>query len=165
MEEIRRLRMKRKSFLIAFLLIFVCSSFFLANKSSADWAYSFVVWNGVIYVVSDEVVDQVDREIGKVTKYSDLEGTYSGNFSNAYRKGTKYFSIMDVNTKDAIAIEDINGHYVKAIQNEKYAGNNIQSSFVGINMNVNKFLIELLTIFSIVAIGSYIATKSNKSLT
>jgi hypothetical protein len=38
---------------------------------------------------------------------------------------------MDVSTEDAIAIEDKNGHYVKAIQNVKYAGNNIQSSFYG----------------------------------
>jgi hypothetical protein len=37
--------------------------------------------------------------------------------------------------------------------------------FMGINMNVNKLLIGLLTIFSIIAIGSYIATKRNKSLT
>jgi hypothetical protein len=162
MEEIRRNWMKSKSFLLAFLLLFVWSSFFLPNKSSADWAYSFVVWDGFIYIVSDEVVDQVDREIGKVTKYSDMEGTYSGNFSNTYRKGTKYFSIVDVNTDDAIAIEDENGHYVKAIQDGIYAGNNIQSSLSGTNMNIFKLLIGLLALFPIIALGSYIATKRDK---
>lgn len=93
--------MKSTPEVLAFLFLFVWSSFFLANKSYADWAYSFVVWDGFIYVVSDEVVGQVDREIGKVTKYSDIEGTYSGNFSNTYSKGTKYFSIVDVSTEDS----------------------------------------------------------------
>jgi hypothetical protein len=159
MEEIRRNPMKSKSFLLAFLFLFVWSSFFLANKSYADWAYSFVVWDGFIYVVSDEVVDQVDREIGEVTRYSGMEGTYSGNFSNTYRKGTKYFSIVDVSTEDAIAIEEGNDHYVKAIQDEKYAGNTIHSSFLGINMNVYTILIGLLALFPILAFGSYLITK------
>ena len=149
--------MESKSFLLAFLFLFVWSSFFLANKSYADWAYSFVVWDGFIYVVSDEVVDQVDREVGKVTRYSDMEGTYSGNFSNTYRKGTKYFSIEDVSTEDAIAIEDENGHYVKAIQDGKYAGNNILRT----NLNVYTILIGLLALFPIIAFGSYIMTKRN----
>ncbi|MFC6039639.1 hypothetical protein ACFPYN_09425 [Paenisporosarcina macmurdoensis] len=151
--------MKSKSFLLALLFLFLGSSFFWANKSSADWAYSFVVWDGFIYVVSDEVVGQVDREIGEVTRYSDMEGTYSGNFSNTYRKGTKYFSIVDVSTEDAIAIEDGNGHYVKAIQDGKYAGNTIQSSFLGMNMNFHTILIGLLAIFPILAFCSYLITK------
>ena len=149
--------MKSKSFFLAFLFLFVWSSFLLPNKSYADWAYSFVVWDGFIYVVSDEVVDQVDREIGEVTRYSGMEGTYSGNFSNTYRKGTKYFSIVDVSTEEAIAIEDGNGHYVKAIQDGKYAGNNILRT----NLNVYTILIGLLALFPIIAFGSYIMTKRN----
>lgn len=153
--------MKRKSFLLVFLFLFTWSSFFLVNKSYADWAYSFVVWDGVIYVVNDEEVDQVDREIGMVTKYSDMEGTYSGNFSNTYRKGTKYFSIVDVSSDDAIAIEDGKGHYVKAIQDGKYAANTIHSSFLGINMNVYTILIGLLALFPILAFCSYLITTRN----
>lgn len=153
--------MKRKPFLLVFLFLFTWSSFFLVNKSNADWAYSFVVWDGVIYVVNDEEVDQVDREIGIVTKYSDMEGTYSGNFSNTYRRGTKYFSIVDISTDDAIAIEDEKGHYVKAISEGKYAGNTIQSSFLGINMNLYTILIGLLALFPILAFCSYVITKRN----
>ncbi|MGB5945703.1 hypothetical protein [Paenisporosarcina sp.] len=153
--------MKRRSFLLVFLFLFTWSSFFLVNKSNADWAYSFVVWDGVIYVVNDEEVEQVDREIGIVTKYSDMEGTYSGNFSNTYRKGTKYFSIVDVSTDDAIAIEDEKGHYVKAIPDGKYASNTIQSSFWGINMTVYTIVICLLALFPILAFCSYLITKRN----
>lgn len=88
---------------------------FFFNKSSADWAYSFVVYDGYKYRVSDEYVIEVNKEIGEVTKYSDMEGTYSGNFSNEYEKGTKYFSILGISTEEAIAVEEKNGSYRKAI--------------------------------------------------
>lgn len=157
MGKLRRNQVKKKPFLVVFIFLFTWSSFFLVNKSSADWAYSFVVWDGDIYVVNDEEVGQVDREIGEVTKYSDMEGTYSGNFSNTYRKGTKYFSIVDVSTDEAIAVEDVQGHYVKAISDGKYAGNTIQ----GIKMNLYTILIGLLALFPILAFCSYLITKRN----
>ena len=34
-----------------------CSNVF--NKSSADWAFGFVVWDGYIYQLSDEYVDEI----------------------------------------------------------------------------------------------------------
>lgn len=78
----------------------------------AEWDYSFVVWDGYIYVVSDETVNQIDQEIGEVTSYSDLEGTFSGDFSNTFIEGTKYYSIKNVNTYEAIAIETQNGNFI-----------------------------------------------------
>ena len=115
--------MKHKQF-FSFVLVslFVFSSL-LPNKTSADWAYPFVVWDGYIYVVSDEFVEEVDEEIGRVTRYSDKEGTYSGNFSNVYKKGTAYYSIKGVSTDEAIAIEEEGGKYKKAIRDGEYAGN------------------------------------------
>jgi hypothetical protein len=89
------------------------------GKSSADWAFSFVVWDGYIYQLSDEYIDEISEEIGEVTKYSDMEGTHSGNFSNEYQKGTKYYAIKGINTEEAIAIKE-NGRYRKAIRNGKY---------------------------------------------
>ena len=89
------------------------------NNSSADWAFEFVVWDGYIYQLSDEYVDDVDEEIGEVTKYSDMEGTYSGNFSNVYEKGTKYYAMQGISTEEAIAIEE-EGKYRKAIRDGKY---------------------------------------------
>lgn len=88
-------------------------------SSSPDWNTTFVVWNGDMYEISNDYVDETDEEIGKVTKYSDMEGTYSGNFSNKYRKGTKFYSIKGIDTDEAIAIEE-DGKYRKAINSGKY---------------------------------------------
>lgn len=91
-----------------------------AGNSSADWAFSFVVWDDYIYQIDDEYVAEVNEEIGKVTSYSDNEGTYSGNFSNEYEKGTKFYSITGISTEEAIAIEEADGKYRKAIRDGKY---------------------------------------------
>lgn len=92
-----------------------------SDSSSADWAYSFVVWDDYIYRLDDEYVDEVGEVIGEVTAYSDHEGTYRGNFSNEYEKGTKYFSIKGVDVEEAIAVED-EGKYRKGVREGKYAG-------------------------------------------
>ena len=91
--------MKGNSLRRALLVFIVLMTISLPLKSSAEWAYSFVVWDGYVYVLSDEEVNQIGNEIGAVTKYSDIEGTYSGNFSNTFAKGTKYFSIKDISTE------------------------------------------------------------------
>ena len=88
-------------------------------SSSADWNSNFVVWDGYVYEMSNEYVTEIEEEIGKVTKYSDKEGAYSGNFSNMYRKGTKYYAIVGVNTDEAIAVEE-NGEYRKAKKEGRY---------------------------------------------
>jgi hypothetical protein len=110
-------------YLLSFIFIFTVknSSVFL-NKSLAEWAYSFVVWDGYTYVVSDEFVTEVDNVIGKVTIYSSIEGTYSGNFSNAYEEGTKYYSIIGIDTNEAIAIQENDEKYKRANRTGEYAG-------------------------------------------
>ena len=117
--------MKLKYFffsLIAIAVLSGCSNDSSANinNSSADWAFSYVVWNGYIYQLSDEYVDDLGDEISEVTKHSDTEGTYSGNFSNLYEKGTKYFAMQGISTEEAIAIEEEDGKYRKAIRDGKY---------------------------------------------
>jgi len=91
---------------------------------SASWAYLFVVNDGKIYVITDERVEpnKIGPSIGKVTKYSDTEGTYSGNFSNRYPKGTKYYEIIGVEINDAIAVKENEMLYVKATYGGEYAG-------------------------------------------
>jgi hypothetical protein len=118
--------LRKKNLLLALAIFIVlisitsgCSNF-STQKSSADSAYGFVVWNGYIYKVSDEYVEEITKEIGEVTKYSDMEGIYSGNFSNKYEKGTKYFSIKGISTDEAIAIKEQDGKYRKAINQGKY---------------------------------------------
>ncbi|MFY4776209.1 hypothetical protein [Metabacillus sp. RGM 3146] len=109
-------------------ILFIMAAFFLSvttgclNSSASKWSYEFVVWNGHIYKESDKYVDEITKEIGEVTKYSDGEGTYSGNFSNKYEKGTKYFAIKGVSTDEAIAVKEQDGKYRKLINDGKYAG-------------------------------------------
>ncbi|WP_456278926.1 hypothetical protein [Bacillus sp. AK128] len=100
----------------------------ISNKSFAEWANSFVVYDGYVYVVSDEYVTEIEKEIGKVTKHSGIEGTYYGDFSNTYKRGTKYYSIKNVSTEIAIAVDD-NGAFIKAIRDGEYAGRSIYSPF------------------------------------
>lgn len=104
------------------ILLFIC--FLVPNITYAKWAHSFVVYNGYTYILTDDPVEKIGEEIGHVTKYSDDEGVYYGNFSNTYKKGTKYFSISGVSTDIAIAVED-KEKYVKAIKGEKYEGRNL----------------------------------------
>ena len=115
------LRLKYNFFcvVIAIVLLSGCSNSNPFNNSSADWAFQFVVWDSYIYQLSDEYVENIDEKIGEVTKYSDMEGTYSGNFSNTYEKGTKYYAIQGISTEEAIAIEE-KGKYRKAIRDGKY---------------------------------------------
>lgn len=114
--------MKRSLFL---LIAFCLAGTLLAVKGVyADWANRFVVNEGKSYVISDKLLEaeEVDSMIGQVTKYSDEEGTYSGNFSNHYPKGTKYYSIKGVNINKAIAVKLDNGTFIRADYNGEYAG-------------------------------------------
>jgi hypothetical protein len=102
-------------FLFSVLLIAGCSS-----SSSKDWNTSFVVWESYMYETTNEYVNEIDEEVGHVTKYSDNEGTYSVNFSNKYQKGTPYYSIKGINTEEAIAIKEVDGKYRKLSRSGKY---------------------------------------------
>jgi uncharacterized phage protein gp47/JayE len=80
--------------------------------------YPFVKWNGEAYVITEITIEAngIENEIGKVTSYSDQEKTQtSGNFSNTFEKGTKYFKIRGVDSEKAIAVEKEKGIFVKAI--------------------------------------------------
>lgn len=109
-----------------FLLIAIClASTFIAIRSvHADWAYKFVVNEGQSYIISDNRVapEQVDSKIGEVTKYSDHEATYSGNFSNYFPKGTNYYNIKGVTLSEAIAIKLSDGTFIRANYQGEYAG-------------------------------------------
>ena len=160
--------MTGKPLIILTLLTLLCS-FTISNKSLADWVNEFVVWDGFIYVISEEVIDEVDQEIGHVTKYSDIEGTFSGNFSNTYREGTKYFSIKDLSTDEAIAIKVKEGNYIKAVRDGEYAGKKneeplAENSGISPVMKSSSFgffnlLIAFLVLFPIIAFVGYYMTK------
>lgn len=109
---------------MSILFVFLIGFSVFIQTAYGDWAHKFVVYDGSSYVVSDHEVDKslVDKKLGKVTKYSDREGTYRGNFSNHYPKGTAYYSIKDVAVSKAIAIKDQEDNYIQADYSGKYAG-------------------------------------------
>ncbi|MCJ7690052.1 MAG: hypothetical protein MUO60_12120, partial [Clostridiaceae bacterium] len=58
----------------------------------------------------------VDSKIGEITHYSDNEIDYNkDNFSNYFKVGTKLYSIPNINTGDAIAVEVEKNKFYKAI--------------------------------------------------
>ncbi|MFE7062133.1 hypothetical protein ACFVAD_08270 [Sutcliffiella sp. NPDC057660] len=133
--------------LLVFIIMLVALSY-PGKASATSWAYSFVVYEGYIYVVSEESVgeEEVEKEIGSVTQYSDME-SLPGNFSNAYPVGTKYYSIKGVNTEDMIAVEESEGQYLKAERDGKYASTiEVESSAVEEMKRVD---VSLILIFSL----------------
>ncbi|WP_179952641.1 LPXTG cell wall anchor domain-containing protein [Cohnella abietis] len=89
---------------------------------SADWAFRSVVYSENLYEVTDELVllSDIEKKIGKVTRYSDIEGTYPGNFSNTFPVGTEYYSIKDKDPKEIIAVKANKNTFVKAVNRGHY---------------------------------------------
>ena len=139
--------MKKTNLITVALLVCIVVPLFSSKVFATDWAYSFVVWHNYIYVVSEETVLNVDKEIGKVTKYSDME-TYSGNFSNVFPKGTKYYSIKGVNTTIAIAVQTNDGHYIKAYRQGEYMYQKSFTEYIFIGLGVFAIVVVGLLIYS-----------------
>lgn len=136
--------------IFCFGVVFILSaSILFPIKSLADWAYAFVVWDDYVYVITEERVVEVDKKIGHVTKYSDREGTYFGNFSNVYPKGTKYYSIQGISMDEAIAIQEEDGQYIKATRDGEYAGNKYGIS----NLASPFFVAAIILVVLIMMIG------------
>ncbi|MBS8263906.1 hypothetical protein DYI25_05785 [Mesobacillus boroniphilus] len=101
---------------LLFFILFIFT--FTTSVQALSWAYPFVVWNGNVYEVKEEKVlsNQIGKEIGEVkTKPNDMTGDYYGDVSNAYPKGTKYFEINNISTKNAIAVEVGDNEWQKAV--------------------------------------------------
>lgn len=147
------MRLQKSIFL--FTTLYIALTLFVGS-AYASWAYSFVVYRGDVYVISEERVEpnQIGAKIGKVTKYTDLEGTYAGNFSNQYPKGTKYYQILGVKIHDAIAVREAEGVYLKANYGGKYAG--------GRNFGSDDLPMVLIAVFVLLLAGFYIKKKSGR---
>ncbi|MDR9853997.1 hypothetical protein RJP21_10330 [Paenibacillus sp. VCA1] len=87
--------------------------------ASNSWAFDFVRWNDKLYRLTDEDITPIDREIGAVESFIDDENIVGhGVYSNTFAEGTKLYSIPNVRTEDAIAVE-ANGGYLKMINTAK----------------------------------------------
>lgn len=142
------------------MILVLLNSLLLSDKSYANWAYDFVVWNDYIYKVSDVYVQEIEKEIGEVTYYSDDESSrHRGNFSNVYEKGTKYYSIKGIKTEEAIAIEDSNGQYIKATKEGKYGVRPLFDGYFDGQQGIIKIFILSLMIVMVVAHFIYRGNK------
>jgi hypothetical protein len=143
--------MKIKHLFFIGLFVFVLTTTSLPHKPVAtSWVYSFVVWDGYIYVISDEYVTEIDKKIGHVTKYSDM-AQYSGNFSNTYERGTKYYSIKNMSTDEAIAIQEGDGKYRKAVREGEYTFKE-EFPFKGETFDFSNWVISVLLLLLIIMI-------------
>lgn len=133
------------------LFIFLCSFISPTPSFATKWVHQFVVWDGYVYVVKDEYVKEIDEEIGQVTKYSDME-QYAGNFSNVYKKGTKYYSIKGINKNDYIAVEVGSGKYKKAVRESEY----IFADHSNGNINEGKFADKAVNVLFIFTLGVFV---------
>jgi preprotein translocase subunit SecG len=145
---------------------------FLHIKVSADWAYAFVVNDGDTFMISNEVVDELDvgQQVGEVTRYSDREGTYSGNFSNIYPKGTTFYAIEGISPNEAIAIKTENNSYIKATYRanmpggkaEPFGGDNDQDIGQDNAAREEKIIISILSISVLLIIVLVIFQKAKR---
>lgn len=110
--------------IIKIILVSVILLSLSCNTVFAKWAFAFVVYNKSVYVITDKRVDTelIGSILGHVTKYSLHEGTYSGNFSNIYPKGTKYYKIIGADVNELIAVKEKDGIFIEAKYDGEYAG-------------------------------------------
>lgn len=121
--------MNKVVIILSFLVLSACSHSNITpdhNNNQTDtqvetnqsFPYPLVKWNNQVYQITSDFVDinNVDKEIGEIVNVSlDEADETPDNFSNYYSKGTKIFSIIKVDTKEAIAIETGQNKYVKAV--------------------------------------------------
>lgn len=138
--------------IISLFFVFIIGCTFLVSTSYAKWAYAFVVFDGGTYIVSETHIEpkEIGKKIGEVTNYSDNEGTYSGNFSNQFPKGTEYYEIKGVKTNDSIAVKESEKSFIKANYNGEYAGNSEQDDSKYNWQNLLPYIIGLILLIGVI---------------
>ncbi|WP_245602244.1 hypothetical protein [Peribacillus kribbensis] len=146
---------------VSSVIVCLISCSFLLHTASAKWSHALVVYNDNTYIVSNTHIElsNIGKKIGEVTKYSDREGTYSGNFSNEFPKGTHYYEIKGVNTKEAIAIKESKSSFIQGEFDGTYAGSS-EGDHTAIT-----FKIVVIYFFAAVLVGSVIYLVKKNSFT
>ncbi|MED1863889.1 hypothetical protein P4V41_10550 [Fictibacillus nanhaiensis] len=118
--------MIRRYLPISVIIVLLLTSFFPNNSVSATkWVHQFVVWDGYVYTLQDEIITDVKKKIGEVTAYSDMN-QLPGNFSNVFQKGTNYYSINGIDTNKSIAIKIGKDRYQVADRESEYLVRDIE---------------------------------------
>lgn len=66
------------------LLILSIMTIACGKQPEPDWVSSFVVFEGNLYEVTDQKVEQVEEEIGTIDRLIKDSKTYTGTFSNTH---------------------------------------------------------------------------------
>ncbi|OPA74275.1 hypothetical protein BVG16_24425 [Paenibacillus selenitireducens] len=88
------------------------------QKTAHSIPFPLIKWNHHIYRITTENVTDIELEIGEIEYQSmNEERETPDNFSTSYPAGTKLYKILDIDTSEAIAIQEDAGTYVKAVAN------------------------------------------------
>ncbi|TMW73911.1 hypothetical protein [Alteribacter natronophilus] len=142
------------------LTLFISALLIALPAYALSWGHDFVVWDGNVYEVTDEEVDPEDvtGQIGSVrTQADEYTGSYFGNASNAYPKGTPYFSIDGVSDQEAIAVQDENNRLLLA----EYA-RDAPFHWMNVLIGAIPYLLILGGVGAVILIGLYV-NKSRRA--
>lgn len=100
-------------FVVTAILLSGCSS---SSNNGSFASQAMVRWDGVIYTGTQEMVHEIQDELGRIEYYiTDETQSNKNRSSNFYKEGTMVYKIKDIDVNDAVAIEFDNNGYVKAI--------------------------------------------------
>jgi len=87
------------------------------KNTSNSWAFNFIKWNNTLYKETDKRIKKIEIKIGSVeTLVTDEVGKHHGTYSNEFKVGTEIYSIMGINTDEAIAVEESEGNFIVLIE-------------------------------------------------
>lgn len=100
-----------------YLLSVIIFIFLVGCSSSTSWAYQFLKYNDVHYIVTEEKVEIYDlgEKLGEVKYYLEEEQNSKDLSSNIYPKGTEFYEINGISSLEAIAVKDVEGEIIKLV--------------------------------------------------
>ncbi|WP_438350720.1 hypothetical protein ACP8HI_08795 [Paenibacillus sp. FA6] len=106
-------------FLLILIFVFIigCNNKEQTTSTSNSWAFNFIKWNNIFYKETDKWIEKVDIKIGSVeTLVTDVVGKHDGTYSNKFKVGTEIYSIVGIDTDQAIAVEISEGIFFMLIE-------------------------------------------------
>lgn len=102
--------------------LIACSN--ASETDEKDWSHNFIIWEGDMFIPTEEVVTESDLEIelGQVNSFSDNEVSNIDTnliFSNYFAEGSKIYKIVGVKTSESLAVKE-GSTLTKLIYNGKY---------------------------------------------
>ena len=104
-----------------YLMAVIIVIFLVGCSSFTSWAYQFLKYNDVHYIVTEKEVESYDLgvKLGEVEYYLKEEQDSKELSSNIYPKGTEFFEINGISSAEAIAVKDVEGKIIKLVAEEE----------------------------------------------